>query len=283
MKVLVTGAEGMVGSAVAEICSGSGDRVTAAGRRTLDITDREAVRMTIGEGQFDAVINCAAYTDVDGAESDPEAAAAVNAFGVEKLAEACAEGDCRFVTISTDYVFDGRKGAAYDESDPTSPESVYAATKVKGESLARAAGPASVVVRTGWIFGPGGTNFLSAMPRLLRDGKSIKAISDSFGTPTYAFDLAVWLRELAGGTFQGVIHIVNSGQGTSYLGFAEEVCRAGGFDSELVIPVRSIDLKRPAPRPADSRLTSLRLKEASIDPLPHWRDAIRRFVSLIKA
>ncbi|QQS39921.1 MAG: dTDP-4-dehydrorhamnose reductase [Acidobacteriota bacterium] len=277
MKILVTGAEGMVARAVARVCAGLGDEVAALAKRELDITDRDAVSRVMIEGGFDTVINCAAYTDVDGAESNPDLCFAVNAEGVENLAKACRDADSVFVTISTDYVFDGSKEGFYDESDEPAPQSVYAAAKLEGEKLAAASYARSIIVRSGWIFGPGGTNFLSVMPDLLSDRKKITAIEDSFGTPTYAVDLAGRLRELAVSGSEGVFHVVNSGEGTSYLGFAKEICSAGGFDDALVAPVSSADLERAAPRPSNSQLGTIR--GGILGPLPDWRDAVKRYLT----
>lgn len=276
MKILVTGAEGMVARAVSRVCARLGDDVAALAKRELDITDRDAVSRLIGGGEFDAVINCAAFTDVDGAESDSELCYAVNAEGVENLARACRDADSVFVTISTDYVFDGLKDGFYDESDVPRPQSVYAAAKLEGEKLAAASYARSIIVRSGWIFGPGGTNFLSVMPELLAGGKKITAIEDSFGTPTFAEDLAGHLRRLAVSGSEGVFHAVNAGEGTSYLGFALEICRAGGFDEALVAPVSSAHLERPAPRPENSKLATVR--GGTLGPMPDWRDAVKRFV-----
>lgn len=276
MKILVTGADGMVARAAAALYAELGDEVTAASRTELDITNRDAVAQYIGDGGFDSVINCAAYTDVDGAESNPDLCYAVNAHGVENLALACRFSGSGLVTISTDYVFDGSKEGFYTEQDEPSPEGVYAKAKLEGEKLAAAANEKSVIVRSGWIFGPGGTNFLSVMPSLLANGKRVKAIGDSFGTPTCAEDLARALRELARSEATGVFHVVNGGAGASYAGFARQVCEAGGFDPELVEEVSAADLKRPAPRPSNSKLSTARA--GSFDPLPDWRNAVERFV-----
>jgi dTDP-4-dehydrorhamnose reductase len=146
------------------------------------------------------VLNCAAYTDVDGAESNPEAARLANTLGVENLAASSKSVGSRFVTISTDYVFDGENSGFYTEEDIPNPRGVYAITKYEGEVAAARANPESVIVRSGWIYGHGGTNFLSVMHTLLGQGKKIKAIGDAYGTPTFASDLAKRLRELAAAT-----------------------------------------------------------------------------------
>jgi dTDP-4-dehydrorhamnose reductase len=273
MKILITGANGMVAHAVIGHCRDLDDEVHAWTRSELDIADSAACQQKITDLSPDAVINCAAYTDVDGAESNAELAYAANAFGPENLALACKQAGAHFVTISTDYVFDGSNLGFYLESDEPHPLSVYGESKVDGERRTIRANPAAAVVRSGWIYGDGGTNFLSVMHRLLADGKCIKAICDAYGTPTFAGDLAVRLRELAASKESGIFHVANSGEGTSYLGFAEKVCEIGGFDRGLLESVSHHDLKRPAPRPVSSKLASARLA-----PLPECTDAMSRFL-----
>lgn len=275
MKILITGANGMVARAVATLCRDLDDDVHAWTRSDLDITDVAACQQTITDLSPDAVINCAAYTDVDGAESNSELAYAANAFGPQNLALACKEAGAHFVTISTDYVFDGSNLGFYFESDEPRPLSVYGESKVDGERRTINANPTSAVVRSGWIYGDSGTNFLSVMHRLLADGKGIKAISDAYGTPTFAGDLAIRLREIADMKGAGIFHVANSGEGASYLGFAEKVCEIGGFDRGLLESVSHHELKRPAPRPVSSKLASVRL-----DPLPEWTDALSRFLTV---
>jgi dTDP-4-dehydrorhamnose reductase len=275
MKILVTGANGMVARATAEHCQAIGDDVVACTRQQMDIADRDSVRNGLRAEKPDAVLNCAAYTDVDGAEAHPDRARAANSQGVQYLAEACKETGARFITISTDYVFDGSNAGFYTEDEVPNPRGVYAVTKYEGELAAARVNESSIIVRSGWIYGRGGTNFLSVMHRLLAEGKQIKAIKDAFGTPTFANDLARRLRDLAGTEASGIFHVTNSGPGTSYLGFAEKVCEIGGYDKELIEVVSNDDLKRPAPRPKSSKLGSLR----DMPPLPDWEDALARFLA----
>jgi dTDP-4-dehydrorhamnose reductase len=281
MKALITGANGMVARAAARHCAQAGDEVTALTRSDLDISDAQAVAAVIQQIRPDAVLNCAAFTDVDGAESDPGAAHAANAAGVENLAIACRNTNSGFVTISTDYVFDGAKPGFYTQRDTPNPQSTYATTKRDGEVRALTAYARTIVVRSGWIFGTGGTNFLSVMNRMLGEGKPIKAIRDSYGTPTFAGDLAVRLRELALLDMPGIFHATNSGSGTSYLGFAEKVCEIGGFDKTLIGAVSKDDLKRPAPRPASSKLACLFSERFGLDAMPDWEDALKRFLNAV--
>lgn len=270
----------MVARAATAHCHSLGDDVNALTRSELDIADRLAVADVLTRERPEAVLNCAAYTDVDGAESNREECYAANAAGVENLAIACGKIGAKLVTISTDYVFDGANGGFYFESDTPRPQGVYAESKLEGEKLALEAKSGAIVVRSGWIYGSGGTNFLSVMHRLLANGKRIKAIRDAYGTPTYAADLTIRLRELAASGAAGIFHATNAGKGTSYLEFAEEVCRQGGWDEQLIEAVNNADLKRPAPRPVSSKLASEREAETGLQPMAEWREALSRFLDL---
>lgn len=267
----------MVARAAREFCEKIGDEVAALTRAELDIADEAAVRARVAELRPDAILNLAAFTDVDGAESRAEACYAANVAGVRNLASAAAENRVRFVTVSTDYVFNGEKDGFYTEDDKPDPKGVYAVSKYEGELAAAEANPDAVIVRSGWIYGRGGTNFLSVMHRLLGEGKAIKAISDAFGTPTYGADLACRMREIAESDLTGVIHVTNSGEGTSYAGFAKKLAELGGFDSGLIEEVSGETLKRPAPRPRNSRLATRR-EVKSLGALPDWEDALKRFL-----
>jgi dTDP-4-dehydrorhamnose reductase len=278
MKILITGANGMVARATIDYCRRAGDEVVAVTRQQLDISDRSAVFDFFESEKPEAVINCAAYTDVDGAQSDADACYKANAFGVENLALTSKKIDAAFVTISTDYVFDGLKSDFYTQRDTPNPRGVYAESKLDGEIRARNAYARSIIVRSGWIYGAGGTNFLSVMHRLLAEGKTIKAIFDSYGTPTYAVDLARRLRELAELDLPGVYHVTNSGNGTSYEGFAREVCEIRDFDVALLESVSVSDLKRPAPRPVSSKLACLISEKLGLAPLQNWEKALAEFL-----
>lgn len=267
----------MVARALAKHCRELGDNVTALTRHDLDITDRDAVFRKFEELKPDAVINCAAFTDVDGAEANIDKCYAVNATGVENMALASANLDIKFVTISTDYVFDGEKDGFYTEADEAVPLGIYAKSKLEGEKLALAADPNSIVVRSGWIYGSGGKNFLSVMNMLLKSGKAITAISDSLGTPTNAADLSQRLRELAATNVTGIIHVTNEGSGTTYFGFAEKICELCGY-GDLVTPVTNDSLQRPAPRPKNSRIASIRTAETGLAILPDWIDSLKNYL-----
>jgi dTDP-4-dehydrorhamnose reductase len=278
MKILITGANGMVARAAINYCRSIGDEVVALTRRELDISNKEAVFETFGREKFDAVLNCAAYTDVDGAETNSDKCYAANAFGVENLALASKKIDSSFVTISTDYVFDGANKDFYTQKHTPNPLGVYGKAKLDGERRAQNAYARSIIVRSGWIYGANGTNFLSVMHKLLSEGKNIKAIRDSYGTPTFAADLARRLRELAGLDLPCIFHVTNAGEGASYMEFAEKVCEIGGFDKSLVEAVSFADLKRPAPRPQSSKMACLFSEKLGLKPLRSWENALAEFI-----
>jgi len=279
MKIVITGANGMVARATAKYCAFLGDDVIGLTRADLDISDSSAVSRVIGDIRPDAVINCAAFTDVDGAESNENASYAANAIGVGNLAEASRRTKSSFVTISTDYVFDGSETGFYTQRSAPNPQGVYARSKREGEIKAFAAYPRTMIVRSGWIYGHGGTNFLSVMSKLLETGKPIKAINDSYGTPTSADDLAKRLREFAEADLPGVYHVTNSGEGTSYFGFAEKVCEIAGFERDLLLPTSHTELSRPAPRPVSSKLACLISEKLGFARLRDWEQALADFLT----
>ncbi len=278
MKILITGANGMLARASIDYCRKIGDTVSAFTRQKLDISDKDAVFSVLEREKPDAVINCAAYTDVDGAETNQNKCFAANAFGVGNLALASKTQDCAFVTVSTDYVFDGAKSGFYTQRDTPNPQSVYAKAKLEGEIRARDAYARSIIVRSGWIYGAAGTNFLSVMHKLLAEKKQIKAIADSYGTPTFAGDLARRLRELAELDLPCTFHVTNTGAGTSYAEFAQQVCRIKGFDEGLLETISYENLKRPAPRPVSSKLVCLFSEKFGLSPLPDWKIALESFL-----
>lgn len=279
MKILITGAGGLVGGETVKYCSQIDDEVVALTRENLDIADREKVFAMLQTEIPDAVINCAAWTDVDGCETNHEKNYAANAYGVENLALGCRQSGAGLVTISTDYVFDGEKSDFYTQRDDTNPQSVYGQAKLLGEHLALNNLGRAIVVRSGWIFGAAGRNFLSKMPQLLLEGKAVKAIRDSHGTPTYAPHLARRLRELAEKDIPGIYHVTNAGDGTTYEGFARAI---SGADQNLIESVSFADLQRPAPRPQNSKLACLISGKLGFAPLPHWQEALNDYIDSLK-
>ena len=279
MKILITGANGMVAKAMIDYCNSIGDETIALTRQNLDIANTKQVEGVFLKEKPDAVINCAAYTDVDGAETNQENCFLANTVGVENLALTSKKIDCAFVMISTDFVFDGTKNGFYTQRDTPNPQSVYAKSKLEAEIRARNAYARSIIVRSGWIFGAGGTNFLSVLPQLLANGKHLKAITDSYGTPTFAGDLAKRLRELAELDLPAIFHVTNAGAGASYAEFARKVCEIKEFDENLLENVLTEDLKRPAPRPQFSRLACLFSEKFGLEPLPDWEKSLAEFVA----
>ena len=279
MKVLVTGANGMVGRATIKHCAARGDEVFAHDHQSLDITDEANVRETFARERPDAVINCAAWTDVDACESDAERAYRVNARAPELLAASCRRVGAALVTISTDYIFDGTKEGFYTQRDDPNPASVYGAAKLQGERLAQAASARTTVVRTGWIFGRGGTNFLATVIERARRGERLKAISDMYGTPTYAKDLAVRLRALAELDLPGVYHVINGGAGTSFEEFARAAVEVSGCKGVELECVSASSLRRSAPRPINSCLRCLISEAVGLAPMRDWREALADFAA----
>jgi dTDP-4-dehydrorhamnose reductase len=270
----------MVGRAVIEYCRSSGDIVLPYDHQSLDISDRDRVMQTLQQDKPDAVINCAAWTDVDGCEFEKERAFAANTRGPENLANASREINAGLVTISTDYVFDGEKEGFYTQRDQPNPQSIYGLSKLEGERRAQLAYARTIVVRTGFVFGSGGSNFLSTIIERARRGEKLKAIRDAYGTPSYAPELARRLRELAQLDLPGTFHIVNDGDGASYEEFARAALDLGGYSSTNLETVEMDSLNRPAPRPRNSRLRCLLTESLGLTPLPFWKDSLREFAAL---
>jgi dTDP-4-dehydrorhamnose reductase len=278
LKILITGARGLVGRALTEHCRSQGDEVFAYDHQSLDIADPEKVEAVVSERRPEAVINCAAWTDVDGCESNPEKARNVNAFGPEHLARAARHVDAVLITISTDYVFDGLKDDFYTQRDQPRPISVYGRAKLEGERLAQAEHARTIVVRTGYIFGLGGTNFLSTVVTRARRGEKLKVIDDCYGTPTYGRDLAARLRELAVIDLPGIYHVVNSGEGASFAVFTKEALRLANQSTAMVESVSMDSLTRPAPRPRNSKMKCLLSPAIGLPALRTWQEGLADFV-----
>lgn len=272
MRLLVTGAAGMLGQDVTAAAEAAGHDVTALARRDLDITDSPAVTAAVTAARPDAIVNCAAWTDVDGAEAREADATAVNGAGVGALA---GQG-VHLVHVSSDYVFDGSATRPYIESDPTGPISAYGRSKLAGEralDLER-----SAVVRAGWLFGAGGPNFAATMLRLAGERDEVTVVDDQVGFPTYTGHLAPALVALAEARATGVLH-AHGEEPCSWFGFARAVFAATGREV-VVRPGRTADLALPAPRPAYSVLGTER---ADSPALPSWREGLAAYLSEIGA
>jgi dTDP-4-dehydrorhamnose reductase len=272
---LVTGGTGQLGSEVVALLAGRGDTVAAPTTAELDITDASAVRAFVDATRPDMVVNCAAYTAVDAAESEVAEAAALNADAPRHLALACAQAGARMLQVSTDYVFAGDTHEPYAEDAPTGPRTVYGRTKLAGEAAVLEVLPDSAyVVRTAWLYGPTGSNFVRTMLRLAAERATVDVVDDQQGQPTSATDLAARLVELAVGSAPpGVYHGTNAGS-TTWHGFAREVFRLSGLDPERVRTASSADVVRPAQRPAYSVLGHDRWALAGLGPMRPWQDAL---------
>jgi len=278
MRIMVTGAGGLVGRAAVRHCTVQNEHVIALDHQSLDITDEVSIQAAFDHNRPDVVINCAAWTDVDGCEVDQPRALRVNAQGPALLALACRRFDKLLITISTDYVFDGEKAGFYTQRDQPNPQSVYAVSKLEGERRAQQAWARTIVVRSGYVFGEGGTNFLSTLLTGARRGEHLQVISDSFGTPTYAPDLAARLYELARLDLPGLYHVVDSGEGASFADFARTALAYAGLDLALLEEVSMKSLKRPAARPRNSRLRCLISEAIGLRPMPFWKDSLQDFI-----
>jgi dTDP-4-dehydrorhamnose reductase len=278
MRVMVFGAGGLLGRALTAECCAAGDRVASITRAECDVADEAGVERAV-QGFLPAFIfNAAAMTDVDGAERAPEAAWRANAEGPAVLARAASRAGARLVHVSTDYVFDGEKGAPYVETDRPSPRGVYARSKLEGERAALAAQSWAVVARTSWLYGPGGKSFVAKIPEILRRKGEVAAVSDQSSAPTRADELARLLRVLAREAAGGVYHAGAAGVG-SYFEVALEAAKALGVPASKVTPQPGAALGRPAPRPRMSALASTALPAQGIAPLRDWRESYREFAA----
>jgi dTDP-4-dehydrorhamnose reductase len=258
----------------------AGHEMIGLPRSELDICDEAGTLELLGRLEPDAVLNCAAWTDVDGAEADPDGARAVNRDGAGNVARAAVAAGARMVHISTDYVFDGvapRAGSAaraYLERDPTGPATVYGASKLEGESRVMGASPRHTVVRTAWLFGVGGRNFAETMLGLAVDRDEVRVVADQCGCPTWTGHLAPALLGLIERELTGLVHLAGTGA-VSWNGFAREIFRQAELDCE-VLEATTAEMARPAPRPDWSALESER---EDVLPLPPWQDGLAGYLA----
>ena len=283
-SVLITGARGQLGSDLVAAAAAAGIPAQAFGSHELDITDPDAVeaaltaftRVATGDDVTGraVVINAAAYTAVDDAEADPDTAYAVNAAGPTHLAQAAARLGLGLIQVSTDYVFPGDATRPYEVDDPTDPHGVYGASKLAGEQAVLEEYPEAHVVRTAWVWGVTGGNFVKTMAKLESARPTLSVVDDQRGTPTYSADLAAGLLELAAADLAGgVLHLTNAGQ-TTWFDFARAIFVELGADPERVQPTSTAAFPRPAPRPAYSVLSPAAWVAAGLTPLRDWRSAL---------
>ncbi|WP_442790170.1 dTDP-4-dehydrorhamnose reductase [Nocardia sp. CDC153] len=276
--LLITGGRGQLGRALTALAPEARGLV----HTDLDITDADAVRKLVNPG--DILINCAAYTAVDRAESDEAAAFAVNATGPGVLARVCAERGARLIHVSTDYVFPGTASRPYEPDDPVGPTTVYGRSKLAGEQAILEFAPDARIVRTAWVYTGVGTDFVATMRRLERERDIISVVNDQIGSPTYAPDLAAALLELAAKpAVDGpgrILHATNAGQ-ASWFDLAQAVFAGLGADPDRVRPCGTEDFPRPAPRPAYSVLSGNSWAAAGLSPLRHWKRALNDALAAI--
>jgi dTDP-4-dehydrorhamnose reductase len=273
MRLLITGAAGMLGRDVAAAAARSGHEVVALARGELDITDRAAVQAAIAEAEPAAIVNCAAWTDVDGAEADEAAATRINGHGAGNLAAEAAAAGAFLVHVSSDYVFDGRADAPYREDSATVPLSAYGRSKLAGEHAVAAAGGEHAIVRSSWLFGVGGRNFVDTMLKLGAERDELRVVDDQLGCPTFTGQLADALVAIAEQRPSGILHVAGGGACTWF-----ELARATFEETGTAVrvdPCTTAEFPRPAPRPAYSVLGSTR---EDAPALPPWRDGLRAYL-----
>jgi dTDP-4-dehydrorhamnose reductase len=273
MKLLVTGAAGMLGQDVVRAARGAGHEVVALARADLDVSDRAAVLAAVSAAGPGAVVNCAAWTDVDGAEEHEDRATEVNGAGAGNVAAAAGAAAATIVHVSSDYVFDGTKDAPYVESDEPAPLSAYGRSKLAGERAVAAAGGRHAIVRSSWLFGAGGSNFVETMLGLAAERDSVQVVTDQVGCPTWTGHLAPALVALAAGGAEGLFHVAGAGA-ASWNAFAAEIFRAAGVACRAE-PTTTEEFPRPARRPAWSVLASER---RDAPRLPPWQEGLAAYL-----
>jgi dTDP-4-dehydrorhamnose reductase len=276
MKVVVTGVKGQLGYDLVKQLTARNHQVYGIDRNDLDITDEKAVKAYFEEVKPDALLHCAAYTNVDAAEEDKETAYNVNALGPKYLAQAASKVGAKMVYVSTDYVFDGTAAEPYEVDHPTHPLGVYGETKFAGEEFVKEYLDRYFIVRTAWVFGINGNNFVKTMLRLAEDRDELGVVHDQVGSPTYTVDLARFMIDLVESDKYGVYHATNEGV-CSWYEFAVEIFNQRGVNVK-VNPLTSEQFPRPAARPKYSVLSKKKIIEQGFTPLPNWKKALSAFL-----
>lgn len=283
LRVAVIGTQGQLARSLAEL-SGDDAAITCIGRPLLDLAEPETVAAALDELPADIVVNAAAYTAVDKAESETDLAFAINRDGAAAVADVCGRRNLPLIHLSTDYVFDGTRSGAWRETDACNPQSVYGASKLAGEQAVLAAFPAAVILRTAWLHSPFGTNFIKTMLRLSAERDRLRVVADQHGSPTYAPDLAVAIlamaRRLAGArdaALSGIFHLAGSGE-TTWHGLAVTTM-AMAQRGILVDPISTADYPTPVARPVNSVLATAKIAAAYGIRLPPWQEGVRHGVA----
>jgi dTDP-4-dehydrorhamnose reductase len=276
MRILVTGARGMLGSVLLP-CLEAKHQVWGVDFRDFDIAEESVVQKAFRDLRPEFVFHLAAYTDVDGCEADSQKAALVNALGTRNVARACAEIGTVMLYLSTDYVFDGRATRPYREDYCPNPLNVYGLTKLKGEQYVQSCLARHLIVRSSWLYGPSGENFVATILKLARDREELRVVSDQRGSPTYTRHLAKKLVELMAAQVYGVFHVTGSGA-CSWFEFAEAIVRSVGYTRVRVTPITSQEAGRLARRPAYSVLENHRLSQCHLEALPQWTAGLAEYL-----
>lgn len=280
MRVLVTGVKGQLGSDIAAELKLRAEECIGADIADFDITDRGATVGTIKKYMPDCVIHCAAFTDVNGAEEKRGLCERINVLGTENVALACNEADAKLIYISTDYVFNGEGMRPYKPNDERNPINFYGMTKSLGEDKVRSICPKHFIVRTSWVFGKNGTNFVKTMLRLGEQMEGLTVVDDQIGSPTYTPDLARLLCDMAATERYGTYHATNEGF-CSWYDFAKKIMELSGIGCNIK-PIASKDYASPAKRPQNSRLSKEKLVQNGFYKLPPWEDALKRFIKALR-
>ncbi|MCI6028772.1 MAG: dTDP-4-dehydrorhamnose reductase [Clostridiales bacterium] len=280
MRVLVTGVKGQLGSDIAAELKLRAEECIGADIADFDITDRGATVGTIKKYMPDCVIHCAAFTDVNGAEEKRGLCERINVLGTENVALACNEADAKLIYISTDYVFNGEGMRPYKPNDERNPINFYGMTKSLGEDKVRSICPKHFIVRTSWVFGKNGTNFVKTMLRLGEQMEGLTVVDDQIGSPTYTPDLARLLCDMAATERYGTYHATNEGF-CSWYDFAKKIMELSGIGCNIK-PIASKDYPSPAKRPQNSRLSKEKLVQNGFYKLPPWEDALKRFIKALR-
>ena len=273
MKVMILGASGLLGQALTR--EWTGDDVVGLSSRDVDIRDAPKVEGMVQKAHPNWIVSAAAYADVDGCESNPDRAFAVNRDGAVNVAKAAKKIGARLIFLSSDYVFDGKKTVPYETADPRNPQSVYGGSKAEAEAGLLEVLPECCIVRTSWLFGIGGKCFPDTILKLAATRPALDVVDDQRGCPTYCVDLARAITELCHKGMRGIVHVTNAGD-CSWFDFAREIVKSAGLASQ-VRPVSSAQMARPAPRPAYSVLSAASLKHYGI-VMPTWHDALQRYL-----
>lgn len=285
MKILITGCRGQLGTEMKNILESEYPGITVyTDVDTLDLTDLDAVKACVAGGDFTHIVNCAAYTAVDKAESDLDLCRRVNRDAVQNIGIAAAGSNAKVVHVSTDYVFDGTNCRPYREDDPVNPVSVYGVTKLEGEQALLKAAPDSVILRTAWLYSPYGNNFVKTMIRLGRERENLGVVADQTGTPTYAADLAKAIVAIitAPDWHPGIYHFSNEGV-ASWYDFTKAIHRIAGITGCDVRPLSTEQYPTPAHRPQYSVLDKTKIKDTFGIAIPYWTDSLEDCIARLEA